>query len=427
MNPSRSSATQKKTFAVPVFRKFAGRNPPGPVRQPVAEAGRVDRRDSLGAAGQVEAGVEQVVSVPGDLRHDLAEAERDDREVVAPETQGREADQHADQRREHAREEEQRPDRDVDAGQVRIDPDCPEVERSRGELERREPGGAVRAHRVERDVAEVEQPRVADDHVQADGHHHEHEHVHARLDRRRRPEDRDREQVADVERVGDRQADHDQGDDLLADRHLLLPQGGRFAPAAAEPRRRDQRDQRPDPCDDPVPRARGREADDQAEGEAREDRDRDDDSELEVRERLPLGDDDHRDHQENDVGRGVERQDRAARLPEEVLEGVDEQREQEGEHPGEPDLRCAPLPRPPGVEALSREAEDPHEAPPVPAEVTAVRPQAGDAFAEPHVMPPPGCARRAGPPAGRRGSGSERRRSANWSSRFPGCAIPGRC
>ena len=50
----------------------------------------------------------------------------------------------------------------------------------------------VRPDRVEGDVAEVEQARVADDDVQADGHHHEDHHVSAGArghvrERRRRP------------------------------------------------------------------------------------------------------------------------------------------------------------------------------------------------------------------------------------------------
>src|SRR3712207_7801464 len=46
----------------------------------LAEAGRVDRVDALRPVREVEAGVEQVVAVPGDLRHDLAEPERYDRD-----------------------------------------------------------------------------------------------------------------------------------------------------------------------------------------------------------------------------------------------------------------------------------------------------------------------------------------------------------
>ena len=50
--------------------------------------------------------------------------------------------------------------------------------------------------RVEGDVAEVEQACVADDDVQADGHHHEHEHVDAGRDVRPHAEHRDREHLS---------------------------------------------------------------------------------------------------------------------------------------------------------------------------------------------------------------------------------------
>ena len=78
---------------------------------------------------------------------------------------------------------------------VRVDADRAEVDRLVRELQRREPGCRVGAHRVERDVAEVEQAGVADDDVQADGHHDEHEHVDARRDVGPHAEDRDREQL----------------------------------------------------------------------------------------------------------------------------------------------------------------------------------------------------------------------------------------
>ena len=61
------------------------------------EAGRVDRRDPVRAVREVEAA--EVVAVARDLRQDLAEAERDDREVVAAEAQRRQADQDAEERR----------------------------------------------------------------------------------------------------------------------------------------------------------------------------------------------------------------------------------------------------------------------------------------------------------------------------------------
>ena len=56
--------------------------------------------------------------------------------------------------------------------------DRAEMEGDLAEVEGGKPGRRVRADRVEGDVAEVEQARVADDDVQADRHHREDEHDH---------------------------------------------------------------------------------------------------------------------------------------------------------------------------------------------------------------------------------------------------------
>ena len=59
-------------------------------------------------------------------------------------------------------------------GTVDVDPTSPKWNVTLRELLRREPAGDVRADRVERHVAQVEQAGVADDDVQADRHHHVH-------------------------------------------------------------------------------------------------------------------------------------------------------------------------------------------------------------------------------------------------------------
>ena len=69
------------------------------------------------------------------------------------------------------------------------------------EMRRGEPGGGVGPHRVEGDVAEVEEARVPDDDVQADRHHDEDRHRHGRVDGRERAEERDLVQVVPVVRV----------------------------------------------------------------------------------------------------------------------------------------------------------------------------------------------------------------------------------
>ncbi len=86
---------------------------------------------------------------------------------------------------------------------MRIDPDRSEVPRRGGELLGGEPGSRVGAHRVEGDVAEIEQPGVADDDVQADGHHDEDEHVDAGRDVRPHAEHRHREHLVLVEGIED--------------------------------------------------------------------------------------------------------------------------------------------------------------------------------------------------------------------------------
>ena len=60
----------------------------------LAEAGRVDRVDARRPIREVESEA-PLVAVPGHLTDDLAEAERDDREVVASEPKCRQADDDA--------------------------------------------------------------------------------------------------------------------------------------------------------------------------------------------------------------------------------------------------------------------------------------------------------------------------------------------
>ncbi len=69
-----------------------------------------------------------------------------------------------------------------------------EVDRVRGEMRRGEPGRRIGADRVEGDVAEIEQARVADDDVQPDRHHREDDDRDHRVHVREGLEDRDLEQ-----------------------------------------------------------------------------------------------------------------------------------------------------------------------------------------------------------------------------------------
>src|SRR5207244_12338850 len=81
---------------------------------------------------------------------DLAKAERDDREVIAADAQGRRADRDAEERRDHG-------------GDPAADPEPPRVpvERRAEDWRVQEPH-AVGPDREERRVAEVEEARVAD-------------------------------------------------------------------------------------------------------------------------------------------------------------------------------------------------------------------------------------------------------------------------
>ena len=215
---TRTSAVQKNARSAFVAERQVVRRQAEVVVEPVAEPGPVDRRDPARAVRDVVA--EQAVAVPRDLGHDLAEAERHDREVVAAQAERGQADENSDDRRRDARHDQDEPDREVEARHVRRDADRAEADVLRGELRRGEPAGHVGAHRVERDVAEVEQPGVADDEVQAEGHHREDGHSDHRAHLRHGPEDRQLRhgRRAAVERVGDREREHRQRNYRLADR-----------------------------------------------------------------------------------------------------------------------------------------------------------------------------------------------------------------
>ena len=100
--------------------------------------------------------------------------ERDDREVVTAQAQRRQADQHAEQGREEAAITITLHGREVDAerpaGHGPADDPAAWIGDAAAELLRGEPAGDVGAGGVERHVAEVEQPGVADDDVEADAH-----------------------------------------------------------------------------------------------------------------------------------------------------------------------------------------------------------------------------------------------------------------
>ena len=141
--------------------------PSGAVDEGNAEEGRPRHAADAGIA------VGQVDPVDQHQPDDLAEGERDDREVVAAQPQHREAEQDAPERRQHAGDRQQHPERprskliEID-GEVRI------FRRERDERqavlgEQRE---GIGADRVEGDVAEIEQAREADHDIEAPAEHH---------------------------------------------------------------------------------------------------------------------------------------------------------------------------------------------------------------------------------------------------------------
>ncbi len=219
--------------------------------EPAAESRPVDGRDPAGAVREIEAGAEEVVAVACDLREDLAEAESDDREVVAAQAERRQADQHADDGRRDPCHRQDEPDREMKAGRAGVEPDRPEVQVLLRELRRGEPTGHVRAHRIEGDVTEVEQPGVPDDEVQAERHHGEDRHHDERRELGERAEERHLGHRVDVVGIAGHDRNHRGGckplpDAPAADRHPV--------PGRCE----QQEDDRPDRERGRLPDAEGR-------------------------------------------------------------------------------------------------------------------------------------------------------------------------
>ena len=166
----------------------------------------VDAADALRPVGDVDRRVEVV----HEHAHDFAEAEGDDREVVAAQLQGRRAEQHAGQAGDQRAERDHRPPRHVQA----VREGGGDRGKGVGELRRREQAQHVGADGVEGDVAEVEQAGVADDDVQAERQQHveqrdvddPHPGVAGHLDDERQHAERDRR--------------GDEDDDLLAARRV---------------------------------------------------------------------------------------------------------------------------------------------------------------------------------------------------------------
>src|SRR6266550_506411 len=91
-----------------------------------AEARGVDRTDAERSVREVEA--LDAIRVPDELRDDLPEAQRHDRQVVTTQPERRQADQDPPDGGEERGAKQDEPDRDVDPVLLSADPDRTEVE-----------------------------------------------------------------------------------------------------------------------------------------------------------------------------------------------------------------------------------------------------------------------------------------------------------
>ena len=168
------------------------------------EVDRVDRADPDAAAGQrLPAAEVDALAVDRDTVDDLAEGERDDRDVVAAQPQRRQPDQRAEPGGDHDRDHQDQDEVQVDPDQVRRRAD--EASTWMWPLKKNsEPNQPARvgAERVERDVAEVEQAGEADDDVEPQRHHR----VGERGDRR----------VQEPAALGEQEREHDPEHDQRA-------------------------------------------------------------------------------------------------------------------------------------------------------------------------------------------------------------------
>ena len=163
------------------------RPPPAPARG--SSRGTARRRSrSRSSAGVADAAepqgaVGEPVPVARHDRHDLAEAQRDDGQVVAAQPQGRRAEQHAEDRADDRGHRQHEPERDVEMHGVRLAGDhepahlpeplerLPEARPLGLELAGGGDAVAVGADGEERGVAEVEQPGEADHDVEPERQH----------------------------------------------------------------------------------------------------------------------------------------------------------------------------------------------------------------------------------------------------------------
>ncbi|OIQ66508.1 hypothetical protein GALL_519200 [mine drainage metagenome] len=123
----------------------------------------MNARNALRSVGDVDRGI-QVVHENAD---DLTEPQGDNGEVIAAQLEHRSAEQDACAGRHRGGQRHDQPDRHVEAvGEHRSQG----IEIA-GELVRRQQGVQIRPHRVERDIAQIEQTGQTHHDVQAEGQH----------------------------------------------------------------------------------------------------------------------------------------------------------------------------------------------------------------------------------------------------------------
>ena len=124
---------------------------------------RLDQVDALRAVGDVHRTVEVVHEDPDDF----TKAQRHDGEVVTAQLQHRRAQQNAEQRRQPGTQRDHPPDDEVQPVREQVVDPLELV----GQVRRTQQRHHVGAHRVERDVTQIEQAGKAHHDVQAQGQH----------------------------------------------------------------------------------------------------------------------------------------------------------------------------------------------------------------------------------------------------------------
>jgi hypothetical protein len=139
-----------------------------PGKTPATEPQRIDQIDALRAIGDVNGRIQIVHENP----NDFTEPQRNDSQIIAAQLERWGAQKHAEQARDRRAQGQNDPERQMQT----------EVRRCQQRIQ-------IRSHRIEGDVAEIEQAREADDDIEPEGEHdiqqRKVQHPHPRLPRER--------------------------------------------------------------------------------------------------------------------------------------------------------------------------------------------------------------------------------------------------